>query len=225
VLNQGFHTECGELGIDLINYMEVEPGSAKNQPVDVGAIRDIYLRSAYPFVSPFSTWDSENTWLHRLRPNPVVLDLAASVRSENALAVHIRMEGGFADEHLPYESPTNWTEAAHLEIDHWRKRSHFSYFQTRLDQLIAQGHADTVFLASDTPAVYDAFATRYGSRVACLRRDVTDRSTKALVHALADALLLSRASRLLGSHWSSFTELAFRLARSPIDVELSGRDF
>lgn len=225
VLNQGFHTECAQLGINLINYMEVEPGSAKNAPVDVGAIRDIYLRSAYPFVSPFSTWDSENAWLHRLRPNPVVLDLAASVRNENALAMHIRMEGGFADEHLPYESPGNWTEAAHLEIDHWRKRSHFSYFQTRLDQLIAQGHADTVFLASDTPSVYDAFTTRYGSRVASLRRDVTDRSTKALVHALADALLLSRASRLLGSQWSSFTELAFRLARKPIDVELSGRDF
>ena len=225
ILTQGFHTEAAAMGIALYNYMDVEPGSALGRPVILGALGDVYLRSAYPLVSPQSSWAKQNAWLRTLEANNVVMELVASVRNPSAVSVHIRMEGGSNAEHLPYESPLNWGEAAHRDIDHWRKRSHFSYFQTRLDQLVAEGQADTVFLASDTQAVYDAFTARYGNRIARLPRNTSDRSAPAMVHALADAILLSRAPRLLGSTWSSFTELADRLARQPIEVELSGRDF
>ena len=224
VLNQGFHDDPTIRGIDFFNYMEIEPGSAKDQPITLSSFRDTYVRSAYPLNSPFSNWDKENSWLAGLRPNPVVLDLVASVRNPNALSMHIRMEGGVAVEHLAYESSANWTAAAHLEIDHWRKRSHFHYFEARLDQLIDEGLADTVFLATDTPAVYASFRDRYGDRIAYLPRPATDRSAPALVYALADMLLLSRAPHLLGSTWSSFSELAARLG-DPMLVELSGRDF
>ena len=225
ILSQGFHADAAAMDIDFYSYMEVEPGGAKDQPIALGAFRDAYLRSAYPFVSPLSTWASENGWLSHQRPNAVVMDLVNRVRNPNALSVHIRMEGGTAVEHLPYESPANWSAADHLEIVHWRKRSHFSYFQTRLEQLIAAGQADSVFLASDTPAVHDTFAARYGNRITGQPRSASDRSTPAIVHALADAILLSRAPRLLGSTYSSFTELANRLATQPIAVELCGRDF
>lgn len=225
VLSEGFAPDATAMGIDLFNYMEVEPGADKDRPVALSAFRDVYLRSAYPLVSPLSTWTTENAWLTGLRPGPVVRDLVASVRPDPSLAVHVRMEGGVAAEHLPYEFPANWTAAAHREIDHWRRRSHFHFFQTRLDQLIDQGLADRVFLASDTQTTYAAFADRYGDRISALPRRVTDRSAEAIVHALADAILLSRAPRLLGSTWSSFTELAARLAPGPVDVELSGRDF
>ena len=225
ILNQSFHTEAAAMDIDVFNYMEVEPGSVKDQPITLSTFRDAYLRSAFPLVSPHSTWASENGWLNHQRPNAVVMDLASRVPGPFALSVHIRMEGGTDAEHLPYESPANWTAQAHRDIDHWRKRSHFSHFHKRLDQLIAEGQADRVFLASDTPAVHDAFAARYGDRITGQKHHFTDRSTPALVHALADAILLSRASRLLGSTWSSFSELANRLARKPITVELCGRDF
>ena len=224
VLDQGFHDDPAIGGIDLFNYMEIEPGSAKDQPIRLSSFHDTYIRSAYPLNSPFSNWDSENLWLQGLRPNAVVRDLVASVRNPNALALHIRMEGGTGAEHLAYEAAANWTAAAHQEIDHWRKRSHFGYFQTRLDQLIAKGAADTVFLATDTPAVYDTFREVYGNRVATLPRPFSDRSAPALTYALADMILLSRAPRLLGSTWSSFSELAARLG-DRVDVELSGRDF
>ncbi len=225
VLSQGFHSEAEAMGMELYNYMDVEPGSAKDRTVALGAFGDAYLRSAYPLVHPQSTWHSENDWLRRLQPNAVVRHLVASVRRPNDVAVHIRMEGGTDVEHLPYESPVNWTEAAHREIDHWRKRSHFSYFLRRLDHLIAEDTAKTIFLACDTPEARHALTQRYGGRIACLPHQITGRSTPALVHALADALLLGRAPRLLGSTWSSFTELAARLAPRPLKVELSGRDF
>jgi hypothetical protein len=42
---------------------------------------------------------------------------------------------------------------------------------------------------------------------------------------MADAILLSRAPLMLGSTWSSFSELAMRLAPGGIAVEMSGKDF
>jgi hypothetical protein len=218
VISQGFAPDAAAMGIDLISYMEVEPGSTKGALIDPGAFGDVYIRSAYPLNHPASTWTSENAYLRRLKPNATVLGLAASVRSPSALAVHIRMEGGADAQHLPYEDRASWTPEAHDAIDHWRKRSHFSAFLPRLDQLIAEGLADTVFVASDTAAVLDEFASRYGDRVAYLPRRVFDRSPMAMSFALADALLLSRAPRLLGSNWSSFTELAARLTTA-------GKDF
>jgi hypothetical protein len=226
LLSEGFADQAESLGMDLINYMEIEPGSAKDRLVRLTATRDTYLRSAYPFAHPASTWYSENLALRRFRPNDVVMDLVASLGPEVPdLAVHIRMEGGRASEHLAWESPANWTAQAHRDIDLWRRRSHFSYFQTRIDQLMAQGLTGSLFLASDTPEAYAALTLRYGPRIRHLPRPARDRSVPAMVYALADALLLSRAPRLLGSGWSSFSELAARLSPHATEVELSGRDF
>ena len=213
------------MGLAVFNYMEVEPGSAKDAPITLGAFQDVYIRSAYPLVSPFSTWHSENHWIHKMQPNAVVRALVSSVRNPNDLSIHIRMEGGTEAQHLPYESALNWTAAAHQDIAHWRKRSHFKFFLPRLDQLIAQGLANKVFLATDTPAVYAEFEARYGNRVTWLGRPSSDRSSQSITYALADAILLGRAPRLLGSTWSSFSELAARLSATPMNVELTGRDF
>ena len=225
VLSEGFAAEAPSFGIDLFNYMEVEPGSAKDAPILLHGLRDAYLRSAYPLVHPASTWETENRALARFVPNEVVMDLVQRGGPAPALSVHVRMEGGRAAEHLAYESPANWTAEAHRDIDHWRRRSHYSYFLARIDQLVAQGLADSIFLATDTPEVQERLSQIYGDRLTTHPRPASDRSVVAMVHALADALLLSRAPRIVGSTWSSFTELAARLARHPITVELSGRDF
>ncbi|MBC7740107.1 MAG: hypothetical protein H7245_23500 [Candidatus Saccharibacteria bacterium] len=225
VLDHGFVTEASDFGLQVFNYMEIEPDAAKDAPIAMGAFQDVYIRSAFPLNSPCSNWHTENLWIRNLQPNEVVRALVASVRSPNDLGVHVRMEGGPEAEHLPYESPRNWTAAAHQEIGHWRKRSHFRHFLPRLDQLIAQGLANKVFLAADTQGVYAEFEARYGNRIAWLPRPSSDRSAQSIVYALADALLLGRAPRLLGSTWSSFSELAARLSPAPMTVELTGRDF
>ena len=225
VLSHGFASEASAMGMTLFNYMEVEPFAAKDAPITAGAFQDIYARSAFPLVHVSSNWNTENQAIATLQPNAVVRALVASVRNPNDLSIHIRMEGGTGAEHLPYEAARNWSAEAHQLIDDSRKRSHFKYFLPRLDQLIAQGLAEKVFLAADTPAVYDEFRARYGARVAFLPRPAFDRSAPAIVYALADAILLGRAHRMLGSTWSSFSELAARLAPAPITLELTGRDF
>ncbi len=95
----------------------------------------------------------------------------------------------------------------------------------RLDQLIAAGRAETIFLAADLPETYAQFAERYGDRLAWLPRDQFDRSARQLQYALADLLLLTAADLLLASTWSSFSEVAQRLARPGRPINHSGRDF
>lgn len=225
VLDAGFVSDAQSLGLQVFNYMEVEADSRKDAPIALNSFQDVYLRSAFPLVHRCSSWATQNQWLRDLQPTDVVRDLVDSVRSPNDLSIHIRMEGGAEAQHLPYESAANWTAEAQQEIDHWRKRSHFTRFLPRLDQLIAQGLAGKVFLATDTQSVYAEFETRYGDRVTRLPRPASDRSTPSIIYALTDAILLGQAPRLLGSTWSSFSELAARLAVTPLTVELTGRDF
>jgi GT2 family glycosyltransferase len=209
---------------DVHNYMPIE-GGQKDAPIRTSGTKDIYVRSAFVLNSPHSDWQRENRFIQTLRAVDAVQALVNSVRSPNDISAHVRMEGGTKDEHLPYEGTSNWTPADHELIDHWRMKSHFRHFIERIDTLIAAGRAESIFLAADQPATYAAFTNRYGKRLAYLQRNVYDRSSDQLRYALADAILLSRSQLLLGSTWSSFSELALRLAAVGIRHEMSGKDF
>lgn len=213
----------------VISYMENEPGNVFGQPVleddTAPAQGDVYIRSAYSLVSPHHDLAAEQPFLRALVPAAPVRALIAPVRRPNAVALHIRMGTGPDFDHLPWEAPDNWPAARHAELVEWRDKSHMRHFVTRLDALIAAGQADTVFLAADLPGTYAAFAERYGPRVTWLARDLYDRSARQLQYALADLILLTAADLFLASTWSSFSDLAQRLARPKRALELSGTDF
>lgn len=213
----------------VYNYMEIEPDSCFEAPILAGADAswqgDVYVRSAYPLKSPHANFAAEQAFLHGLRPAAAVLDLMTGCPRRYDVAVHIRMAGGAAFEHLPYESLANWPEHRHRELAEWRAKSHRDRFVARLDALVSLGQADSIFVAADLPETYAALSDRYGQRLTWLKRDLFDRSARQLQYALADLLLLSSGQRLLGSPWSSFTDVAQRLARPARPFEISGRDF
>lgn len=225
VEHAAFAADAARRGAAVFNYMEIEEGAHKDQPVEMKDDQDVYLRSAYVLRHPASNWTSENDFLRALKPAEPVLALTDTVRWPNDVSVHVRMAGGKQFEHLPWESVENWTQEGHEQVAYWRERSHYSAFLKRIDALVQAGEAKTFFLAADLPETYRVFEERYGDQIAYLPRSTNDRSAEQLRYALADALLLSRAHRLLGSTWSSFSELAMRLAAAPMQVEMSGRDF
>ncbi|MEO9874429.1 MAG: glycosyltransferase [Anderseniella sp.] len=225
VMARSFADMAAACRMDFVTYMELEANARKDKRIHLRKGEDFYARTAYVLNSPESDYHVENDFLQRLKPVEAVRDLVSSVRSPNDVAVHVRMVGGDGFEHLPYEKPGNWKKSSHNKITRWRRKSHFSNFIARIDQLADEGRAERIFLAADKAEAYDEFRRRYGNRVACLPRKLYDRSTEQLIYALADALLLGRAPLLLGSNWSSFTELAQRLSDQKMHVETSGRDF
>lgn len=233
VIETAFPQVFARAGGRVYNYMEIEPGAAKDaailaeEPEGCGRAGqgDIYVRSAYELVSPHRRPGTESAFLRGLQPTAEVIALVRSVRCPNQVAAHVRMASGPAYEHLPWEAPSNWPARGHAEIAAWRARSHARYFIERLDALVAAGKADTIYLAADLPETYACLAERYGRRMAWLPRDHFDRSARQVQYALADALLLSNAERFLGSSWSSFSHLARRLSDRISRVEFSGIDF
>lgn len=226
VIKESFTKEAVGQGCRVYNYMEVEEGAEKNAPIDAKGSANLYARAAFVLNSPLSDWNFEKAFLQSLRPVSTVRDMVASIRNPNDVSAHVRMAGGNDYEHLAYEKPDgNWTDEDHQSIAQWRGKSHFSHFFKRIDALSAEGRADRIFLAADMPETYAAFKTLYGDRVTFLGRAVYDRSAEQLRYALADAILLGSSPLLLGSSWSSFSELAMRLSPQKMTVELSGKDF
>jgi hypothetical protein len=135
------------------------------------------------------------------------------------------MEAGAGRDQNTYDNVANWTPEGHELIHFWREKSHYSRFIQRLDSLLDEDDSLQFFLAADLPETYQTFHEYYGMRLRRLSRSQFDRSAEQMSFALADAILLSRCSRLLGSTWSSFSELAMRLSTGLSNIEMSGKDF
>lgn len=225
VEEEGFIANAHHKGYKAYNYMEAEEGSQKDEPIDLTHSGHIYARTAYTLKAAPSTWERENEFLRQLKPVQRVQEMVASVPTPNDVSAHVRMAGGTKYEHLPYESMDNWTAEGHAQIAYWREKSHFSHFMQRIDKLVAEGTAHRIFLAADAPETYGAFFQTYGDRLVYLDRSLYDRSAEQLRFALADAMLLGMSTLLLGSTWSSFSELALRLSSKPPKTEMSGKHF
>ena len=210
---------------DFVNYMAGEPGATKGAPLLLRPGRDIWLRSAYVAHHPASRWQTENAALRQFRPAAPVRALLRDKPARFDIGLHIRSEGAGQTPLASYDQPQNWTADAHAEILHWRKRSQPDRFVQRLTTLLADQPAASCFLATDRAETYDRMQTAFGNRIVTLPRQSFDRSVGQLQHALADMLLLSRASHLLCSNWSSFSEAAMRLADLPQRHETAGVDF
>jgi hypothetical protein len=212
-------------GVRRHTYMELEPGADKSAPIDLEIDEDVLVRSAYTLNHPASRWQDENAELRALRPVAAVVSLVQSVSVRGCIGAHVRMEAGQGLDHHSYDSRENWSQHSHDQIHHWRGKSHYSAFIRRIDSLFEERPDRRLFLATDLPENYEVFRQRYGQRLCWLPRTCYDRSREQLVHALADALLLSRCELLLGSTWSSFSELAMRLSTTYSKIEMSGKDF
>lgn len=217
---------CRRQSQQFYNYMEIEENANFQQPIlayDTGG--DVYVRSAYTLTSPYADAVLEQTFLRSLSPSDEVMELVNLVPYPSRVAMHVRMGTGPGFDHLSYESPENWPPERHAELTHWRAKSHMRHFIGRLDRLMAEETIDSVFLAADLPDVYQAFSERYGERMRSLPRRLFDRSAEQIQYAMADLILLTAADLFLASSWSSFSDLAQRLARPGRRVEKSGVDF
>lgn len=85
--------------------------------------------------------------------------------------------------------------------------------------------AQTIFVAADLAGTYDTLTECYGARIRFQPRNLYDRSAQQMQSALADMILLTAAPLFLASGWSSFSDVAQRLAKPGRRPEQSGVDF
>ena len=223
VLDQSFPQAAELLGISVFNYMETE-GGTKNEPIE-RLPGDIYFRSAFTANSDLTDAGKENAYLKTLVPSEAVSALIRDFDLRDHIAVHVRMEAGAGLDHQSYDSADNWSQEDHDLLHYWREKSDYRRFINHIDAIIETDPSTKLFLATDMQSTYDAFESCYGERLTYLKRDVYDRSREQIIYAMADAILLSRCKRFVGSTWSSFSEIAMRLTNGYSSIEMSGEDF
>lgn len=212
--------------IKRYNYMEIEDGGIKDAEIVLDKGQDVLVRSAFVLKHEASNWDTENAEIQRLKPVKAVMDLVNSVQlPANSVGVHVRMEAGQGRDNNAYDSQENWSKDSHEQIHYWREKSHYSVFLKRIDTLLENEPNKNIFLATDLPENYEVFIGTYKDKLLYLPRTVYDRSKEQILYGLADAILLSQTSHLLGSTWSSFSEIAMRLSTCMKKIEMSGVDF
>jgi hypothetical protein len=212
--------------IKRYNYMEIEDGGLKDAEIVLDEGKDVLVRSAFVLRHQASNWDTENVEIQRLKPVKAVMDLVSGVRlPANSVGVHVRMEAGKGRDQNAYDSQENWSKDSHEQIHYWREKSHYSVFLKRIDSLLKDEPGRKIFLATDLPENYEVFIGTYKDKLLYLPRTVYDRSKEQILYGLADAILLSQSTHLLGSTWSSFSEIAMRLSTCMKKIEMSGVDF
>jgi len=225
ILNKAPIFENFDRPIDQVTYMELEDGACKDAPITLNSGADFYIRSAYVINHPSSSWTTENEQLRQLVPHQEVQALVNSVDFDSGYACHIRMQGGSGQQLASYDSSDNWSEESHQQILAWRDKSHYSNFAKHLKTLNITP-SDKVFIAADLISTYEQMELIFPNNIRALTREGdSTRGMEDLRYALADAILLSRSTTLLGSGWSSFTELAFRLSTSINEKYTAGVDF
>ena len=212
--------------VGLENHVgDDSPSITADEPIQSSA--HIYLKTAYvgQTIPRIVTRRQVNAELRRLSPVPTVVALFHShpVKDlQKAIGVHIRSRGIERD-NVGVDTECEYTASGARVTNYWRSRSGMSAFLNRMKHYIRLDRDATFFVAADDIAVTRTLQKQFPGRILSIERECDDRSPICVKYALADLMSLARTRKLLGSHWSSFSEAASRLGGKR--VFLSGRDF
>lgn len=213
------------VNMDIYNCMDNEPGGGKKEQfINHDTNNDIYIKTAYSLNYDFSSIKSENEFLKNLKPVDKISILLKTFPDINdCIGIHVRQGGGAAYNDTRWDSPDEMTGKGKEHIYYWRQKSKPEYFLLELKKILKKNRKQKFFLASDHKEIYDFFTNKYSNSIVYLPRNCFDRSIEQQYYALADLYLLSKTKYILGSYWSSFTEIAQRLGNK--DTRFAGIDF
>ena len=182
----------------------------------ITARKDVYIETACVISHPKTNWRKESTWLQtRIQPVPIIQNqiniYANKFVVHNCIGVHIRM-GQQASQHS-YENCNTWKKETRLALENNRRQSNYIYFMLEIEKIWRDNPKQVFFICADNDYIYTEFAKKYPGdhRIVYVPKDVYDRSLQQLYSAMIDVYLLSKTKYVLGSPWSSFTELVLRL--------------
>jgi hypothetical protein len=170
----------------------------------------VYVRSAFVLNVTGLSKEKINEGIRSLRPCALVMEYiqrANLVERDPILGVHMRTQSVQEEQELSIDSSEYSTRQRDL-IDTYRKKTanSLSWYFNEINHFLETNW--TVFLAADKPLNH-SITTKCKSikGIHC-----TSRETQCVQVALAELLILGKCSVLLGSYWSSFTEVAARIA-------------
>lgn len=94
-------------------------------------------------------------------------------------------------------------------------------FVGEMERILRQEPLTRFFLATDDAGVMRELTGRFGDKIICGDDNVSRDTLRGMMHATADLWALASTSRILGSFYSSFTDLAAVLGDIPLRIMVS----
>lgn len=204
-------------------FGEHHPPSKKIEAVST---QNVYASSAYVIQSaetPGVIRTQSPYWkiLHELTPHITVARLVqrGSIRiSSDTMGVHVRARKLNSDVKGVHFGA--YSRKSAQRTDYWRTLTNFRTF---LVQMRLQRKDQIFYVAADKSDTLEVFEREFPGRIMYTPRSCDTRLKNCVQYALADVLLLSKCKNILGSYWSSYTELACRWGGAR--YRLAGVDF
>ena len=230
---------------DIYNYMEPEPQAEKDKPIvrDKGKSKEwrgIYVKSAYRLQHPSGLDDRKlHVQLQSLLLSEPVLALLDSVQQpavsrgpngtsidagsirvpalESLIGVHIRHRppgSEIADIKAEEYPPAGWAT-----LEHARQQSSVEAYTAVVQAAINKNLQQRFYISSDSADIVTQLEQKFGpERITYFAKDeCPDRSVRCTQLALVEQLMLAQTGRLIGSVWSSFSEIAALWRLRPIE--------
>mmetsp|Transcript_8608 Transcript_8608/g.18732 ORF Transcript_8608/g.18732 Transcript_8608/m.18732 type:complete len:480 (+) Transcript_8608:481-1920(+) len=235
----------------VYNYMRPEPGAVKDAPVYPDVRRHLYFKSAFLMNHHYGSWLHAQWHLKQLTPTAEVMRMV--VATKRTIGLHVRNAFDAPRDERTNRSVVGAAAVALARKQYgatgtklllaWRRASHWSGFVSQIDQIIECSAKRRVrsaalryprfYLAADSEAAYEGLIKQYNDRLMYTRRKCTSqrcdfRDCGSLVYSLVDMLNLARTKLILGSGWSSYSEVAAYWGGEggrPVPMLLAGRDF
>jgi hypothetical protein len=169
-------------------------GGEAEQAAPVAAI----ARSRRCYIATPNRFAPANGFFQRVRPLPAIearIQALATQLGPHSLGVHIRRsDNANAIRHSPSAG-----------------------FHAVIDQAIAAQPALTIYLATDSADEQRTIEARYPGRVLCPPKTLDRNSEAGIIDALVDLYTLAATQRIVGSHFSSFSEVAAEVRGTPLE--------
>lgn len=209
------------------NYMETEEGAVKGELIVNEEENHLYYKGAYILEAPdYTWWEAGNEELRKLQPVKMVEDHLKLLEEQglsSAIGVHIRNRTLAADIKNVDFNKEYGSEAA-VTMEHWRSQSSYSNFVAEMKRILEEGDGEIHFyIATDTWTLIPLMEELFPGRILSTKRTCDERDSACVKYAVIDMYALSRTRELLGSNWSSYTEMAERLGG--LKAKLAGQDF
>jgi hypothetical protein len=91
-------------------------------------------------------------------------------------------------------------------------------FIKRMQELIAENKDILFFLATDEPSIENNLKEVFGNRIITNTKELSRRTINGIQDAVVDLFALSNTQRILGSYWSSFSEVAAWIGDKKLEV-------
>jgi hypothetical protein len=204
----------------------IQTRAQQEQPINV------LLESASVIDSPFRSWENECKFIRAIKLNMTcqervnrcerhILEQAGLTSMSSMVAVHVRK----GQDGSSYDDVSKWSPDKQIQWKMWRSLSRVENFVAEMLNLLDRQPGLKFFVASDSADTFQEMLESFPPNTLFEqeREDDFDRSILQVQSAVVDVALIGKCKVLLGSQWSSFTELCRRW--SSIELRLAGIAF